>query len=62
MPQHFRNEWRDQGGGAYFVLVDTDGTIAYTDYHQNVPPAWGEHGVYFYYEYLMIRMNYLVSF
>jgi len=61
MAQHFRNEWMDQGGGAYIVLVDRAGTIAYADYHQNIPPHWGPNAVNFPYEFLTIRMNHLES-
>ena len=60
--QHFRNEWMDQGGGAYIVVIDTNGVIAYTDYHQNTPPCWGKDGVNFDYEFLTIRMNLLESY
>ena len=59
--QHFRNEWMDQGGGAYIVLVDAAGTIAYADYHQDIPPHWGPKAVNFPYESLTIRMNHLES-
>jgi hypothetical protein len=61
MAQHFRNEWMDQGGGAYIVLVDTEGTIAYADYHQDIPPHWGPKAVDFPYEFVTIRMNHLES-
>jgi hypothetical protein len=61
MAQHFRNEWMDQGGGAYVVLVDSAGTIAYADYHQGIPPHWGPKAVDFPYEFLTIRMNHLES-
>lgn len=61
MAQHFRNEWMDQGGGAYIVLVDRTGTIAYADYHQDIPPHWGPDAVDFPYEFLTIRMNHLES-
>jgi hypothetical protein len=61
LAQHFRDEWMDQGGGAYIVLVDTAGTIAYADYHQDVPPHWGPTAVNFPYEFLTIRMNHLES-
>jgi hypothetical protein len=61
MAQHFRNEWMDQGGGAYLVLVDREGTIAYADYHQDIPPHWGPTAVDFPYEFLTIRMNHLES-
>jgi hypothetical protein len=61
MAQHFRNEWMDQGGGAYVVLVDAAGTIAYVDYHQDIPPHWGSKAVDFPYEFLTIRMNHLES-
>ena len=60
--QHFRDEWMDQGGGAYIVVIDTNGVIAYTDYHQNTPPCWGDDGVNFYYEFLTIRLNFLESY
>jgi len=59
MAQHFRNEWMDQGGGAYIVLVDRNGTIAYADYHKEIPPHWGPQAVNFPYEFLTIRMNHL---
>lgn len=61
MAQHFRNEWMDQGGGAYIVLVDKTGTIAYADYHRDIPPHWGPKAVNFPYEFLTIRMNHLES-
>ena len=61
MAQHFRNQWMDQGGGAYIVLVDTAGTIAYVDYHKDIPPHWGPQAVSFPYEFLTIRMNHLES-
>jgi hypothetical protein len=61
LSQHFRNEWMDQGGGAYIVLVDRAGTIAYADYHQDIPPHWGPEAVDFPYEFLTIRMNHLES-
>jgi len=61
MAQHLRNEWMDQGGGAYIVLVDTAGTIAYADYHKDIPPHWGPKAVDFPYEFLTIRMNHLDS-
>jgi len=61
MAQHFRNEWMDQGGGAYIVLVDSAGTIAYVDYHKAIPPHWGPKAVNFPYEFLTIRMNHLES-
>jgi hypothetical protein len=61
MAQHFRNEWMDQGGGAYIVLIDRAGTIAYADYHQHIPPHWGPRAVDFPYEFLTIRMNHLES-
>ena len=61
MAQHLRNEWMDQGGGAYVVLVDVAGTIAYADYHKDIPPHWGPKAVNFPYEFLTIRMNHLES-
>jgi hypothetical protein len=56
MSQRTRNAYRDQGGGAYVVLVDLDGRIAYLDYHQDVPQ-----GLSFYDEYVYVRMNHLES-
>ncbi len=56
MAQHVRNAYMDQGGGAYIVLVDLDGNIAYTDYHQNIPG-----GLSFYDEVVYVRMNNLES-
>jgi len=61
LSQHFRDEWMDQGGGAYIVLVDREGTIAYADYHKDIPPHWGPKAVSFPYEFLTIRMNHLES-
>ena len=61
MAQRTRNAYRDQGGGAYFVLVDLDGRVAYVDYHQDIPPHWGQEAVAFPYDYLTIRMNHLES-
>lgn len=61
MAQRTRNAYRDQGGGAYFVLVDLDGRIAYADYHQDIPPHWGPKGVPFHDEFRLIRMNHLES-
>jgi hypothetical protein len=61
MSQTTRNAYMDQGGGAYIVLVDLDGKIAYLDYHQNLPPHWGPDGVSFADEYVYIRVNHLES-
>jgi hypothetical protein len=61
LAQHVRNEWMDQGGGAYIVLVDAAGRIAYADYHRDIPPHWGPKAVNFPYEFLTIRMNHLES-
>jgi len=61
LAQHVRNEWMDQGGGAYVVLVDTAGTIAYADYHKDIPPHWGPKAIGFPYEFLTVRMNHLES-
>jgi hypothetical protein len=61
MAQRTRNAYRDQGGGAYFVLVDLDGRVAYADYHKDIPPHWGPRAVQFPYEHLTIRMNHLES-
>jgi len=57
--QRTRNAYHDQGGGAYVVLVDLDGRVAYADYHQDLPPHWGPDAASFPYEYLTIRMNHL---
>jgi hypothetical protein len=61
MAQRTRNAYMDQGGGAYFVLVDLDGCIAYFDYHQDIPPHWGPDAVSFRDEYIYVRMNHLES-
>jgi len=61
MAQRTRNAYRDQGGGAYFVLVDLDGRVAYADYHQDIPPHWGPKAVSFRDEFRLIRMNHLES-
>jgi len=61
MAQRTRNAWRDQGGGAYVVLVDLDGRLAYVDYHRDIPPHWGPKAVGFPYEFVTIRMNHLES-
>jgi hypothetical protein len=61
MAQRTRNAYRDQGGGAYIVLVDLDGRVAYADYHQDIPPHWGPKAVSFHDEYVYIRMNHLES-
>ena len=56
MAQHMRNAYMDQGGGAYILLIDMDGKIAYLDYHQDVPK-----GLSFYDEVVYVRMNNLES-
>ena len=61
MAQRTRNACRDQGGGAYVVLVDLDGRLAYIDYHRDIPPHWGPKAVGFPYEFVTIRMNHLES-
>jgi hypothetical protein len=61
LSQRTRNAYRDQGGGAYVVLVDLEGRVAYADYHQDIPPHWGPQAVSFHDEYVYIRMNHLES-
>jgi len=56
MAQHLRNAYMDQGGGAYILVIDTDGKIAYSDYHQHT-----EKGLSFYDEVVYVRMNNLES-
>jgi len=59
MAQRTRDAYRDQGGGAYFVLIDANGVVAHADYHQDIPPHWGPKGLRFPYEYLTVRLNHL---
>lgn len=61
MAQRTRNAYRDQGGGAYIVLIDLDGRVAYADYHQDIPPHWGPKAISFHDEYVYVRMNHLES-
>jgi hypothetical protein len=61
LAQRTRNAYRDQGGGAYFVLIDLDGRVAYADYHRQIPPHWGPEAVNFPYEFTTIRLNHLES-
>jgi len=56
MSQRTRNAYMDQGGGAYIIVVDLDGKIAYIDYHQDMPK-----NLSFYDEYVYVRMNHLES-
>jgi hypothetical protein len=59
--QRTRDAYKDQGGGAYIVVVDLDGRVAYADYHQDIPPHWGPRAVSFHDEFVFIRMNHLES-
>jgi hypothetical protein len=56
MSQRLRDAYMDQGGGAYILLIDRDGAIAYVDYHQDIPK-----GLSFYDEVIYVRMNNLES-
>ncbi len=59
--QRMRDAYRDQGGGAYVVLVGRDGKTAYVDYHQDIPGHWGAKGLRFPEEFVAVRMNHLES-
>ena len=55
--QHTRNAYMDQGGGAYIILIDLEGNVAFIDYHQH----WPKGKLSFYDETIFIRLNHLES-